>query len=1065
MAGGRCVSFARLAIALLLLPCLAIGAEQNKVREARIASVSSASHAPGVTKVYIVQLRTPSAAEFHAVNKQARRVSSAPSTLSSPGKLDRASAAIQSYTQQLMREQQQVLASVPGTTQTLYNYRYSLNGFAARMSPGQADRLRKDARVLRVWEDEIRPLSTRTSPAFLGLFDRDGGLRGPEGLTGENVIIGVIDSGVAPSHPALLDTQEADQPHICTTSFGEFTLLGRWLCREYRLLDDQIVYDPPANWSGICQTGEGFTEDDCNNKMIGARYFVAGAQMSTPLDSREVLSPQDVFGHGTHVATTAAGNRVSTTIFGTALGRIEGVAPRARIATYKACWIRVGEVNAGCNASDLANAIDTAVADGVDVINYSVGSSMINVIAPDDIAILNAAKAGVLTIVAAGNDGPNLTTIGSPAGNPAALTVAASSRDGKHELEALQIDAPASVAGRYAVREASFTPNLADNDPIDDQLILVDDNDTSLSDGSTGTTMDACESLVNGDDVSGRVALIQRGGCEFDIKIQNAGNAGAIAAVVYNIAGDPIVMNGDSDLVNIPAVMIGQADGNLLVDELEANNTVEVLLDKGLLLEVTDEGNVMGAFSGRGPGPVRDVLKPDVTAPGINILAGMTPATIVFAPDEDFGFLTGTSMATPHVTGTAALLLEAHPDWTPAALKSALSTSARQDVLHQDGVTNAHPFDFGSGHIVPNAANDPGVVFLVENDGYDAYSCGVDSPDIDQATCDALTAAGRSTEAFDMNLPSIAISELVQATTVTRTVTNVGDQSENLVANVVAPVGINVQVVPSSLSVAPGNSATFDTTISFGGGIIDSWHFGSIDWSSNNRSMHVPLAVRPVSISAPEEVSSAGGSGNLTLPVLFGYTGTYTPGVHGLDAETRFPGFVDQDPQQIFSVRQGNGVNQHVITVSPNQALLRFWLRNEFTDGNDDLDMYVYFSPDGAPNSFVRIGESGNIDSDEEFQLFSPTEGVYAVLVHGFATDDTDPGGAGANYELLAWEIGFVEDRGNMTANGPPLVNAGDSFDVMVDWTGLGVGSVNLGLISHQTPQGISAFTIVNIRN
>ena len=243
----------------------------------------------------------------------------------------------------------------------------------------------------------------------------------------------------------------------------------------------------------------------------------------------------------------------------------------------------------------LANAIDAAVADGVDIINYSVGSSLTRITAPDDIALMVTTKAGVLTVVAAGNDGPNFGTIGSPAGGPWVITAAASTRDGETTSEAMEIQTPASIAGLYVAREANFTPLLKDAGPLDGSLVLVDDD--------TGTTSDACEPIDNAADVSGKIALIQRGNCTFEIKVGHAEDAGAIAVVVYNIAGDPIVMNGTAGSADIPAVMIGQADGNLILAELDRAADVSVLLDKSLFLTESDSGNTMASFSSRGPGP------------------------------------------------------------------------------------------------------------------------------------------------------------------------------------------------------------------------------------------------------------------------------------------------------------------------------------------------------------------------------------------------------------------------------------------------------------------------------
>jgi subtilisin family serine protease len=1018
---------------------------------------------PAARKIYIVQLKSPAAAALHTpvpVGAMAKPGANIKQAIAS---FNKNSPAVMSHVSRLVDEQNKVLSSIGGAPEKIYSYQYALNGFAAAMTAAQADKLRNDDRVISVWEDEIRPLATRSSATFLELFKKDVGLRGAPGLDGEGIVIGVIDSGISPDHPSLQDTREADRPGLCKTAWAEASLLGQWLCRRYTVQEDVLDFEPPENWNGVCETGDGFTAEDCNNKIIGARFFVEGAQVTLPIDSAEVFSPADVDGHGTHVTTIAAGNKTGASIFGTLLGNVQGIAPKARIAVYKACWIRSGETSATCNTSDLANAIDMAVADGVHIINYSVGSSLNDVIAPDDIALINAAKAGVLTAVAAGNEGPNPATIGSPAGSPAVITVAASSRDGAHSLEAIQVTSPSSVAGRYAVREASFSPALKERDPIEGQLILADDENIVLSGGAAGTTDDACEGIANSTEMSGKIAFIQRGGCEFDIKVQNADNAGAIAVVIFNIAGDPIVMTGTSGLSDIPALMIGQADGNLLLDELNDGNFVEVVLDKGLLLSETDDGNIMGSFSARGPGPVGDILKPDVTAPGINILAGAAPATITSVPDERFAFRSGTSMATPHVTGVAALLKQAHPDWSPAAIKSALMTTARQDIKQSDEQTDAHPFDFGSGHIAPNSANDPGLVYDVSADEYDAYSCGIQSPIIDQARCDQLAAAGFSLSLSDLNQPAIAVSRLANESTVTRHVTNVSDTAESYVAEIVAPAGIGVQVVPSSLSLSPGQSASFSVTTTYQTGALDLWRFGSLTWTGSDHSVHSPIAVRPTSISAPAEVSSFGGTGSLSFPVEFGYNGAYTPGVHGLKRAFVVDGFVDQDPDRTFTFRTNNGVTLHLLTVSANQAYVRFILRDEFTDGDDDLDMYIYYSPDG--NSYNRIGQSGEFNSDEEFSLLNPAAGFYAVFVHGFETDSSDAGGPGSNYKLLAWEFGFNDDVGNMTATGPAFVSAGGTENVVVNWSNLGTDSIYLGGISHNTPQGRVGFTIVSIRN
>ena len=1010
------------------------------------------------SRVYIVQLRAPSVVE--------RQIAAQPllakTRSSSTQAFSKLNPEASQYADKLVSDHDSLLARTGPGSRKIYSYKYSLNGFAALMTPAQAHKLENLAEVKQVWEDEIRPIYTNYSPQFLGLYDRDRGLRGAQALDGESVVIAVIDSGVSPEHPAFKDTREAYKPRLCRSSWAESSLLGKWLCRRFEKAADVLLFEPLDEWPGICETGESFDETNCNNKLLGARFFIDGAETTGAIDNGEFRSARDADGHGTHTATIAAGNRVSASIYGTFLGHVEGMAPRARLAVYKACWLRPGDLRASCNTSDLAQAIDAAVADGVDIINYSVGSSLRTTAAPDDIALMAAAKAGIFAAVAAGNDGPNLTTIGSPAGSPWVTTVAASSREGQRSVEAMQVTAPPAIAGKYAVREASFTRDLRDADPVEGQLVLVDDNDTVLEDGSDGTRMDACEPIVNDDEVSGKIAYIERGGCAFLTKIEHAEDAGAIAALVYNIAGDPIVMNGAAGFVDIPALMIGQADGNLLLSEIDAGNIVEVVLDKGLFLNESEDGNVMAAFSSRGPAPVRDILKPDITAPGINILAGFTPDAANTISGENFAYLSGTSMSTPHVAGVAALLREAHPQWTVGALKSALSTTAYRDVVQADGESQAHPFDFGSGHLNANDAFAPGLVFDAGADDYDAFSCGIESPAVDTARCESLAAAGWSFDADQFNLPSLAVSRLTNTRTITRRVTNVADEANSYVANVVAPPGISLTVSPNTLSPAPGASQEFEVTLENAGGAMNLWQFGSITWESNDHSVYMPVAVRPVVLTAPEEVESFGGTGNLQFNVDFGYSGSYAPGVHGLRKPLVVEGYVEEDPNKSFTFRNNNGVTAHLIDVPANQAYLRFALFDEFTDGEDDLDLYVYYCPDNI--NCTKVGESGEFTSEEEFNLVLPGGGRYAVLVHGFATDET-AGGTGANYSLFAWAFGLVDDQGNMTASGPALVNAGATETVTVNWFGLEADTIYLGGISHNTPSGLSALTIVRIRN
>jgi hypothetical protein len=295
-------------------------------------------------------------------------------------------------------------------------------------------------------------------------------------------------------------------------------------------------------------------------------------------------------------------------------------------------------------------------------------------------------------------------------------------------------------------------------------------------------------------------------------------------------------------------------------------------------------------------------------------------------------------------------------------------------------------------------------------------------------------------------------------------VTNVSDEAGAYTAEVSPPPGMRVDVVPNSISLAPGQSASFDVTVTYESGPLDLWRFGSMTWRSDDHDVYSPIAVRPTSILAPREITTFGGTGALSFDVEFGYSGGYTAGVHGLNLPLVLDGFVDNDPTKTYTFRTTDGVTQHVIAVPADQLYLRFALFDALTDGDpDDLDMYVYYcGTDGS--SCTRIGESGGPTSEERFDQYRPAEGFYAVMIHGFETDEI-AGGPGANYQLIGWAFGIIDDKGNMNASGPAFVNAGTTGAVNVDWSGLLPNTIYFGGISHNTPQGISGVTLITIGN
>ncbi|KAK9101553.1 hypothetical protein Scep_024983 [Stephania cephalantha] len=706
----------------------------------------------------------------------------------------------------------QSLPPSPHPARILYTYSAAAHGFAARLTAAQAADLRRRPGVAAVLPDRLNRLHTTRTPQFLGLADSFG--LWPNSHYADDVVVGVLDTGIWP---------------------------------ELRSFSDAGLSPAPDNWKGICEASGDFPATACNRKIIGARAFYKGyeAARGSPIDEkRESKSPRDTEGHGTHTASTAGGAAVKDAgFFRYATGEARGMASKARIAAYKICW------KPGCFDSDILAAFDQAVADGVDVISLSVGASYASEYDRDSIAIgaFGAAQRGVAVSCSAGNSGPDPYSAVNVA--PWIITVGASTLDR---------DFPADVV--LGDGRVMGGVSLYSGDPKDDPdfLPLVYAADCGSRYCYSG--------FLDPKKVAGKIVVCDRGGNARVAKGSAVKLAGGAAMIMANTADNGEELLADSHL--IPATMVGQNAGDKIrgYAKSDPSPTAKIRF-RGTVIGPSPSAPRVAAFSSRGPNRVTaELLKPDVIAPGVNILAGWTgsssPTDLDIDPRRvEFNIISGTSMSCPHVSGLAALLRGAHPKWSPAAIKSALMTTAYNLDNNGKNITDlatgdqSSPFVHGSGHVDPNRALDPGLVYDIHVSDYVEFLCasGYNSDRISvftRGSANVDCSSSKLATPGDLNYPSFSVVFGSNGGKVSykRVVTNVGSAVDAVYeAKVSGPPNVEISVSPRKLEFSTKNQSLeyVITFTSLGSGLVgSSGSFGSIEWSDGSHLVRSPIAFR-----------------------------------------------------------------------------------------------------------------------------------------------------------------------------------------------------------------------------
>ncbi|KAB2010907.1 hypothetical protein ERO13_D10G238008v2, partial [Gossypium hirsutum] len=670
-------------------------------------------------------------------------------------------------------------SSTVGSEVLLYSYHRSFNGFAAKLTKDEAAKLREKDGVVSVFRSQKKQLHTTRSWDFMG-FNK----KVKRSIIESDIIVGMLDTGIWPESQSFNDT-----------GLGPI----------------------PIKWKGTCQSSANFT---CNRKIIGAKYYRANGDIS-PYDYK---SPRDSEGHGTHTSSTAAGGLVSkASLYGLAKGTARGGVPSARIAVYKICW------SDGCYDEDILAAFDDAIADGVDIISLSVGSFFSSEYFDDTIAIgaFHSMKNGVLTSNSAGNSGPILSSITNF--SPWSLSVAASTIDRKFITkvklgngkiyEGTSINTFDLMGKMYPFIAGAAAPNTSQGYTSEDSRFC--------GPGTLNETL-----------VKGKIVF-----CDYDSDGTGPAQAGAIGAVFQS--------GGYKDYVfpySLPLSNLNLDDGRNVLNYVNTTENPTATIFK---TNVEDDqfAPFVVSFSSRGPNPATpDILKPDVTAPGVDILAAWSEVVPLTETKDDtrivpYNIISGTSMSCPHATGAAAYVKSFHPTWSPAAIKSALMTTA----FPMSSKNNLEAeFAYGAGHINPAQAAQPGLVYDAGEIDYVKFLCGqgYTPKQLKLITESNFTCSEETNGAvWDLNYPSFTLSS-TPGNSITRvfhrTVTNVGSPVSTYKAVVNAPPGLIIQVQPSVLSFKSiGQKLTFIVTV--GAEIGNSMISGSLIWDDGVNQVRSPI--------------------------------------------------------------------------------------------------------------------------------------------------------------------------------------------------------------------------------
>ncbi|MCB1569437.1 MAG: S8 family serine peptidase, partial [Xanthomonadales bacterium] len=940
------------------------------------ATVSAKSN--DTRSVWLVEFAEPPLATFRGndprVSPKLRTLAATSPAVTGADRLDVNSPASKSYRAELakLREDRLARASyvLGRSIEPLFVYDVVNNGVALELTAAEAKQLAAQDGIAHVEPDFVRKPLTDAGPQWIkadSMWSAPGG-----GFRGEGRIVGVIDTGINAKHSSFAGVS------------GRYSFVN-----------------PRSGFLGLCASNPNA---GCNNKLIGIYDHTTGDE------DAEANDGSDKEGHGSHVASTAAGNPL--TLNGGI--RISGVAPRANVIMYKAC-----EEEASCRGSWLLSAINQAVADRVDVINYSIGGGAVDPWGyQDSMAMLAAFEAGVVVVAAAGNDGPAPGSLSSPSNSPWVISAANNTHDRAQVAKLTLSGGNTPRPGNSVLMGSSATTTAYGPAPI---VYAGNFNSPLCATGPNVNAMppDTSTSPWVHSVFTGQIVVCDRGTYARVIKGLNVKNAGGGGMVLVNSPAEGASTVADEH--ELPATHLSYADGAALKQWLTEGSGHQATIGASETGYVAAFGDVLNASSGRGPID-GDWLKPNVGAPGTNILAAYKDGS---GSSSSFAYMTGTSMATPHIAGAVALLRQAHPDWGPAEVMSVLQGTARASIRMPDGATPAGLWDAGAGEVDLSKANNPGLVFPVTGAQFRA----------------AKPSTGGKPR--DLNLGALVDGHCVDSCSFTRTVKNISGQGD-WGATVELDEGA-LTVSPTSFSLASGasQSLTFTYTPSVDGG-YGRWINGRVYLKrvgASTSDIQIPVLIKPSAGNVPDviQLSSAGanvasesGWANVDFSGLVALPSAQFSGTDLVEPLYEEPNIAeDSTRDEVYDNLSASMEGNTIFRMQASQTG-RVRLRVEAKSQTArDIDLYVGNASTNTslPSEETQMCSSHQPVPDEvcDLELDVVAGQNFWILVQNWQQSSSAPDLTQLSYAVVTM------DEGNMTVTGPNAP-AATPFDIDVNW-------------------------------